>query len=54
MKKNHVVTEKEIKLYRKVPTARKIEWLDEMRKLFFAAMTPVLLRRWKELKKKGY
>lgn len=51
---SHVVTEEEIKLYRKVSTSRKIEWLDEMRQLFFAAMTPVLSRRWNELRKRGY
>lgn len=54
MKERHVITAKEIKLYRRVPTARKIEWLDEMRKIFFAAMTPALLKRWEQLRKKGY
>jgi len=44
----------EIRRYRRVSTARKLQWLDEMRHLFFAAMTPEIQKRWAELRKRGY
>lgn len=48
------VTPEEIRRYRRVSTARKLAWLDEMRRLMFAAMTPALMRRFERLRRMGY
>lgn len=44
----------EIQRYRNISTERKLIWLDEMRKLFFACMTPELMKRWEAMRKKGF
>lgn len=51
---SHVMTRDEIRNYCNISTARKLEWLEEMRTLFFAAMTPALFKRWEKLRQKGY
>jgi len=49
-----MVTVEEIKRYQRVPTVRKLVWLDEMRHLLFATMTAKDCVLWQAMRAKGY